>query len=87
MEKILRALALQTSTGQHEDEVGMIQLTASRDPTVVLEPIVRRMVQPTSCIKSLPEKDGQTTCHVECGKRQCKYICVLMKKPSAIGRA
>ncbi|MCI27897.1 hypothetical protein A2U01_0049097, partial [Trifolium medium] len=44
----------------------MIHRLPPRDPTMVSEPMIRRRVQPTPCIESLPDKGGQTACSVEC---------------------
>ncbi|MCI40948.1 hypothetical protein A2U01_0062181 [Trifolium medium] len=43
-----------------------------RDPTVVSEPMVRRMVRPASCIESLPNKGGQTAYLIEQQQQRCK---------------
>ncbi|PNX89114.1 hypothetical protein L195_g045231 [Trifolium pratense] len=62
-------------------QMWMIPRLPLRDLTVVSEPMIRRRVELAPCIKSLPNKGGQTACPVE--QRQRRYKCSVAVRASA----
>ncbi|MCI42359.1 hypothetical protein A2U01_0063596, partial [Trifolium medium] len=46
-----------------------------RDPTRVSESVVRRRIRLTPCIKSLPDKGGQTASPVKCSGNDSASVC------------
>ncbi|MCI57155.1 hypothetical protein A2U01_0078406, partial [Trifolium medium] len=53
----------------------MISRLPHRDPTRVSEPMVRRRVRSTPCIKSLPDKGGQAASPIKYSGNDSASVC------------